>query len=1101
MKTLLSILWFAATAIPAVCQKPLYLKKVSFYDYNVTAGKETAGGFSAIEYDPDSQRWVVVSDQDKKNGNSHVFNIDLLENDLNLAKWNLGPKLDQSGVESYRFNKQLNKYFAAVEKDNESFIAEIRSGKVIRLHPARNAVRHQTFNRGIEGLTFMAATNELWYAYESGNSTDCDKENFTLFYKVEYDAKSGSFDFKNEKSYKYKIDRCGCLDKNQPFDGQSGNGVSEILAYAPDQFMILERCYNKKTDKSQARIILGKVDGDSIVRTDTLFDFENLPECYSAGNLEGMSFGPNESGSSRTVYLISDNNNDPSEKTRLIVLSEKQPDEGANAFISQNKPGLDLVACATLLSQQPGKPLDVAKPGTDSLATEKLNQNKTVRTPSIKSRRDKKPKQSITFRFEQDGSLTSKMPRFVPGPGKVLIELKAPKSSALGKSLEKRFDESLAFIASQDTVSPILKLLCLDSARASAMVRRQKESSYTPFFKKSIQYHVALNGNTYPLTSSSDSLWSTTVDVPKAADDREKQSVTLTKTNDGNVFFKQVLANTKARYQPWATEREYFDTLYAEYSFYAKRIDGLLLQNSLLGKASKSCNCPKYNESLAVISNELCELIEKIKPSQVQLCALATRVIEQNACWIGSWLWYTGGKPKLNPFGMVSVAEYNSQVDKRLAVAEAQLQMYNEFSKQRGLDPLLTQEKFLKPRITTLAAIVSNLKSLKETAGRHSKDTEDWLATTSETKKILNKVLLYSTNDSTIHWMNHYDASDGFQKMNGKDQLPERVYEKDAVHGIVHNLTAKQKVSAVESVTKTELRTELDLDLEPLTDALASALSVVSSQKAAPIPDKPGESITSDTSKITKTGCTPDIGTYQSSRQLITWLSEQTEPPLADIEGAFNKFDIAKAQPAYRSQETLVNESRSVLGTNIVSYEIFEEGNPKPVVKDKYQTYENVRFWPFISLNYVNGSRASSIFDNTTNTFKAYTEMDNFEVFAGAKWYFGPSNVTRTPSRSKFIKKTVGSAYQASRGNGIGGKAFLFLGLGIRHKFLKNYGAGAGIDIVPGLSASAGVNMYFDKKYEIVNGLVRRDFDVAKFRVFFGLGIDVNVVTRFVNLF
>lgn len=1110
MKKLLLLLWFAALALPGTSQSPLYLKTVSYLNYpKIQGDKKLVGGFSALDYNPDNKTWTIVSDRDVDKLNSYMFTPDLSSGNLDQVCWTSSKKLNKANVESYRFNKISGKEFVVVEDDNDSYIGRIDKDNIVRLYPAKPGAQPATENRGIESLTFMPGSNEMWYAYESGSSRDCKKDTFTTFHRIQYDAKTASFDFKNQKKYTYEFNRCECLGKGQAFDGNNGSGVSEILAYGPDQFLILERCYNEKAKRNTARIVFGEVSGTKIIRKDTLFDFKNAPDNLNPGNLEGMALVRMEGDSFGTIYLISDDNNDKSQQTLLIVLSEKEPDKGSSIYFPSDSDSIKLTECDTLMMLKPqlndpadtlmggmsqGSEKGVAKPKTRLLCRLAMCICKlSVCKPGITS-----PKTN-TITFAKEGNMISKAPRILRASDQVNIEVKSLKYDTAKYVLNGRFNASIKFLISQKETSPILKLLQYQSnGHAAAMIATQRKTFYDPYLGGNARYTVTLDAKPIALSvAPNDSLWITTIKIPKAADDRERQNLMLTKINVENKFLQEVFTQTKDEYRSWTRDKDFFETLYAEYHGYATKIDRFQLKKSLLTNAARSCNCPKYTGKLADIDSEICGLLAKIKLSQTQLCALATRVAEDNACWMRSWLWYSGGSPKLNPFGKVSVSEYNSQLNKRLAIAEAQLQMYNEFSKMNQVDSLPYLEKTLKPRITELAETIASLNALKEKTYERKEQTDKWLTNTAQTTQIINKVLLYTTNDTTIHWMNHYDAKDEYKKMNGGDALPERVYEKDVVHGVVHNLAAKQKITSQEKVTKTELRTELDVFLEPMADAAKKAISAGRTiHKSETVGESVAESVTPDAG-----GCPSEVDLYNSSKIMIEWLNEQTEPPLAEIEEAYDDFNVADAGPVYRSQETLVSESRSALGTNIISYEIFEDGKDKPVVKDQYQTYETVRFWPFISVNYVFGSRASAIYDNGTNSFKTYTDMDNFEVFVGAKWYLGPSNVTRTLERSRFIRNTVGSEYQNKRGNGLGGKTFVFLGLGVRHKFIKNYGVGGGIDIVPGLSLNGGVNVYFDKKYELVNGIVRKDFDITQFRGFFGLAIDVNVVTRFVSLF
>lgn len=1057
MKKLLLSLFAGIGSLLCLAQKPLYLKNASYLEYlNIPKSeKPFVGGLSAIEYNPEDGSWSVVSDRDNTGKNSYIFHPDLEDGNLNGKNWKKSVVADLVDVESYRFNPKLKTYFFAAESEKRSYVGQV-TGRVAKSIGVVDSTNAKVDNRGIESLTFMPESGDLWYALESGRSTSCSQDRFTTFYQIPYDDKKYTA---KPDSFKYEIDRCSCLTGDE-FDGSNGNGVSEILYYDSDHLLILERCYNKKSGDSQALLVLGRIDVDRklIVREDTLFDFKNVPNGIKPGNLEGMTWGPREKDF-KTLYVISDDNLKEIQQTRLFVLSEKEDAEIYPRF---------------------GEAVPMISP---------------------------------QIVFAENGSIISEMPNVINNDS-ISVKVGFPKNDFKLLALNKRFDTSIENLLNTPD-SLILRMIGFPcTSGAINKIKEIRRDSYEYYLKSNKPYEIKLNNKPFPLTwSAHDFSWVGVSRIEHVAKNRERQTLELSRINLESAYMKSRFEKTKGDYKSWRRYRQEFDNLYTTYSAYARQIDQLRLKKHLLKLAGESCECSKYTIDEQDIDNKLCRLLSDIKLSQTQLCAISGKVIKENAPWMTSWLWYSNGKPQLNPFGKVSIVEFNSDLNKRLAIAEAQLKMYEEFSKHnRTNKEFEVIEKYLKPRITALAADISTMKVLKGGDSSRVSSEDAWLESLAETSKVVNKVSVYTTNEGTIHWMNHYNAKDEYQKMNSQEPLPERVYEKDVVHGIVHNLTSKQKISSKETVTKAPLRTEFDISVEPLGQTLKSVW-YLTTEKISPLKAKQNEvqgfAFDSIKSLPVRTkiqmkvfrDCTEDLKSYDLSKPLIEWLAEQTEPPIAEMEAAYEAFDEAESVPVYRSQETLISESRSAEGTNVISYEIFEEGKDKPLVKDKYQTYNTVRFWPFVGANYVFGSRASAIFDPTTNTFKTYTEMDNIEVFAGAKWYWGPSNVTRTRERSRFIRKNVGQAFQWDRGNHWRGKTFLFFGLGVRHKFLKNYGLGGGYDFFPGFSAQIGANIYFDKKYQLVNGVVRKDFDVMRLRPFIGLSIDANVVTQFISLF
>lgn len=105
------------------------------------------------------------------------------------------------------------------------------------------------------------------------------------------------------------------------------NGVTELLEYAPDQFLVLERAFSAGhgTNGNTVRIF----DVDAEVATNTLelpnlrkkdffpatkklvFDFKSIRNQLKENiidNIEGMTFGPDLPDGSKTLLLVSDNN-------------------------------------------------------------------------------------------------------------------------------------------------------------------------------------------------------------------------------------------------------------------------------------------------------------------------------------------------------------------------------------------------------------------------------------------------------------------------------------------------------------------------------------------------------------------------------------------------------------------------------------------------------------------------------------------------------------------------------------------------------------------------------------------------------------------------
>ncbi len=601
-------------------------------------------------------------------------------------------------------------------------------------------------------------------------------------------------------------------------------------------------------------------------------------------------------------------------------------------------------------------------------------------------------------------------------------------------------------------------------------------------------------------------------------------SVKLFQDNADAIFFKQQFGeiNKNKKYKGWAEYKPTFESLYPIFMRYALKINQFRMELALLPPKNEPCN-EQIEARRIQLEKIKCQYLNDSLPMvQKQIHQIALNVIADNKPWMQSWLWLTGGKPLLNPFGNTSVSERVRKIENDLASSEELLKFYQGLSDCCGQNP----QQFinlLKTPISSVSTSIVQLKKAKDNIPQLQKNYDDWLVSMTETKKLLNHAKLFVSDCQQINWMSHYDASADYAKMNPNSLLPDFVYEEDGVQGLVHNLTATQKVSAKESVKEIKQRTELDVQTDAPFDALAEAmkfldptnllaetLKVFTGAKAQVLgaggQEKVKETITEkDKNPKYRDCCEQNEKLLDETFALATWLNAQTEPPIEDLQKKFDSFDklekADKLTPVYRTENVLVNESREAKGSNEIKYEIFEAGKDKAVAKDGYKTYNTVRWWPMVSTNYVFGSRAVSIYDNATGKFKTDTDIDNFEAVVGVKYYIKESNMTRTKKRSDFIKDNLDSRYNDSRGNGWCSKFYLLGGLGVRHRFLKNYFLGGGIDITPGFSVQAGGNLFFRKAYDLNNGQIEREFEIPSVRGFFGIAIDPNVVTKLIKLF
>ncbi|GAB3710179.1 hypothetical protein GCM10027592_46950 [Spirosoma flavus] len=237
---------------------------------------------------------------------------------------------------------------------------------------------------------------------------------------------------------------------------------------------------------------------------------------------------------------------------------------------------------------------------------------------------------------------------------------------------------------------------------------------------------------------------------------------------------------------------------------------------------------------------------------------------------------------------------------------------------------------------------------------------------------------------------------------------------------------------------------------------------------------------------------------YREAKKAIQWFAIQTPPLFQELENAFaNPVE----EPNFRSENVLTGESRSAKGSNRISYILTEEGKSTAVAKDEYTTYKTVRFWPTLGINYVFGSRTSMVFSSTSNISDTQPDIDNFEAVAGVKIYLakGGKNITTSAATRRKIDQ-IGKDNKRL-GNHFNSGTFVHVGLGISHKFLRNYFFGLGHDLFPGVSVQGGAHLFFIKGYDLQNGQIKSSVDIPRFRPYVGIYLDPTLVTRLIQLF
>src|SRR5690625_1015747 len=219
----------------------------------------------------------------------------------------------------------------SVKNGRDPFIAEVDSkGEVIDLYELPShfdlGKKKGPRNNGVfEGLCDAFAGDGIWVATELPLKQDGKAprvaSTFSPVRFTHFDRESK----KANRQFAYPLDRV----RKIPLLPYGINGVTAILEYEENQFLVLERGFSAGYGKYGFRVLLYHADArkaDStldihqlkshkrditMAQKNLLFDFNSIRKKLtrrSVDNLEGMAFGPRLPNGNRTLVIIADNN-------------------------------------------------------------------------------------------------------------------------------------------------------------------------------------------------------------------------------------------------------------------------------------------------------------------------------------------------------------------------------------------------------------------------------------------------------------------------------------------------------------------------------------------------------------------------------------------------------------------------------------------------------------------------------------------------------------------------------------------------------------------------------------------------------------------------
>jgi len=179
-------------------------------------------------------------------------------------------------------------------------------------------------NNGVfEGLTESFDKKSYWVATELPLEKDGPKPKIfptkSMIRITKYNKKTKQA----EKQFTYKLDGISKL----PIIWFAVNGVTEILEYAEDKFLVLERAYSAGYGSNGNTVKIFQVDAAQATNTlemenlrksaykkaskKLIFDFKSIKNFLTEeiiDNIEGMTFGPDLPNGKKSLILVSDDN-------------------------------------------------------------------------------------------------------------------------------------------------------------------------------------------------------------------------------------------------------------------------------------------------------------------------------------------------------------------------------------------------------------------------------------------------------------------------------------------------------------------------------------------------------------------------------------------------------------------------------------------------------------------------------------------------------------------------------------------------------------------------------------------------------------------------
>ena len=331
------------------------------HDYNIPdsleVGGTLVGGLSGIDYHEGV--YYMVSDQ-PSNPRIYVADISISEEKIDtiaisqvisLDKKDEALKNEHLDLESILFDAATNSFLLTSEgninneKDPMVFRVSEEGKYLDSFEVPENllatSIRKPRNNGTFEGLAASHDGKGVWVAMELPLETDGPKPKL---YPTKSPVRITYFDKtsgKATKQFPYRLERIAKI----PWLYFAVNGVTDLLEYAPNKFLILERGFSAGHGMKGNTVRIFDVDATLATNTldinnlrvsfnnpakkTLLYDFKWARDYLSQeiiDNIEGITFGPTLPNGNQSLILVSDNNfNSMGQQLNQVILLEFTP--------------------------------------------------------------------------------------------------------------------------------------------------------------------------------------------------------------------------------------------------------------------------------------------------------------------------------------------------------------------------------------------------------------------------------------------------------------------------------------------------------------------------------------------------------------------------------------------------------------------------------------------------------------------------------------------------------------------------------------------------------------------------------------------------------